>query len=274
MLAVLATSVVFSACAKSEAGGGSSTQASNAGTTPQGNTERETSKAAASSPDVTPVAKGYSPSAQAELAFESVTLGGEETEALPWLVALHGLGDTPQNFLHLLRGSDLRAHVYALRAIHPYGDGFDWYDARINGNQRILSRAMDVAVDKVATWVEAHAKDSQNQGKPVVFGFSQGGMLSFALATRRPELFRAAIPMSGLLPKELWPEGPRDVNIPILALHGTEDRVIPIAPARDLVSHLKTKGFDASLTEFDGVAHRIPSNVRARLLDNLTQHLK
>jgi predicted esterase len=80
--------------------------------------------------------------------------------------------------------------------------------------------------------------------------------------------------MSGLLPKELWPEEPRGANIPILALHGTEDRVIPIAPARDLVSHLKAKGFDASLTEFDGVAHRIPSNVRARLLDNLTQHLK
>lgn len=236
--------------------------------------ERQTAKSATTRSEGEPAAKGSLRSDDAELAFESVTLGGDATDSLPWVVALHGLGDTPGNFLHLLRGSDLRAHVYALRAIHPYGDGFDWYDARVTGDQAALSRGMNVAVDRVAAWIRTHAGDPRNQGTPVVFGFSQGGMLSFALATQHPDLLRAAVPVSGLLPKALWPGQAPSRNIPILALHGTEDRVIPIEPARDLVVHLKALGFDASLTEFDGVAHSIPPQVHSRLLGNLALHLR
>ena len=45
-------------------------------------------------------------------------------------------------------------------------------------------------------------------GKVVVTGFSQGGMLSYALALHHPELIEYALPISGMLPEVLWPTTP------------------------------------------------------------------
>lgn len=207
------------------------------------------------------------------LPYATLTLGGGEREQLPWIVALHGLGDTPDDFIQLLQ-SELRAHVYAPRALYPYGDGFDWFRVRVQGDPERLAEALRHAMAEVLRFVDARTQDPKNVGKPVVLGFSQGGMLSFALGAHHPERFRLVVPIGGLLPEPLWPKARPRESTPIVALHGTDDRVVPIAPARALTGHLGQLGYRADLLEFEGVGHGIPRQEHERLIEILASELK
>lgn len=213
------------------------------------------------------------PAAQSGLPYAARTLGAKKDDPLPWVVALHGLGDNPESFLGLLEGAPLRAHLYAPRALHRYGAGYDWFRVRVDGDPDELAAAMHTAVGELTAWLDARQRDPRNVGKPIVTGFSQGGMLSFALAVEHPDRFLAVIPISGTLPRPLWPATAPKKKVPIFALHGTEDRVIALGPTEALVSHLGKVGHEASLDRFPGVAHRIPGEVRQRLYELLVQAL-
>jgi phospholipase/carboxylesterase len=91
----------------------------------------------------------------------------------------------------------------------------------------------------------------------VLTGFSQGGILTFAVATSRPELVSSALPLAGMLPQRLWPRAPPagTQTVPLRALHGERDDLLPAAATEALVAHLRELGFDASLRTYPGVGH-------------------
>jgi phospholipase/carboxylesterase len=112
------------------------------------------------------------------------------------------------------------------------------------------------------------------RGLPIVAGFSQGGMLSYALALRAPDRLRLAIPIAGELPDPLWPAQPASgKRLPIRALHGTADVVIEIDGARKLVERMKSLSYDATLREFPGATHTITPEMQAELNTLLRQQL-
>jgi phospholipase/carboxylesterase len=222
----------------------------------------------------TAVAPEVSTPPHATLTHATLTLGGSDDEPLPWVVALHGLGDTPHDFVQLLSPSGVRAHVYAPRALFPYGDGFDWFQVRVGGDPERLAAALRRAMTELVRFVDERAKEPHNVGKPVLVGFSQGGMLSFALGAHHPELFRLVVPVAGLLPESLWPEQKPSVDVPIVALHGSADPVVPIGPARALTARLEQLGYQATLLEFEGVTHSVPPEERARLFEIVRSNLE
>ena len=95
----------------------------------------------------------------------------------------------------------------------------------------------------------------------------QGGMLSFALAALRPELYSAAYPLGGTLPRPLWPlRGDAARKLPIvIALHGEDDPRVPIGPARLGVQALRDAGYHAELRGFAGVGHGVSPLMRREL---------
>jgi predicted esterase len=80
-------------------------------------------------------------------------------------------------------------------------------------------------------------------------------MLTFALALRHSELVEIAHPISGYLPRALWPAAPSGRVAPIRAAHGTADDIVPFDPTRRMVDALAGRGFDVTLRAFDGVMH-------------------
>jgi phospholipase/carboxylesterase len=208
-----------------------------------------------------------------DLPFARTTLGGRDDEPLPWIVAIHGLGDTPEAFVGLLDGVPLRAHVLAPRALYPYGRGFDWFRQRVTGDPERLAEAVNDAAERLVKWIDVRAREEQNVGRPVVLGFSQGGILTFALAVQHPEVFRAAAALGGQLPRPLWPSTKPNVALPLLALHGSDDRTVPVAPTRALTAHLDELGYQVVLLEFPGVAHRVPLEMQTRLVDFIAREL-
>jgi predicted esterase len=101
----------------------------------------------------------------------------------------------------------------------------------------------------------------------VVVGFSQGGILAEALAVHHPERFSRVVPIAGMLPMPAVPATASKAQrrLPVRALHGTADDVIPYVAQRRAVAALAEAGFDAQLRGFDGLGHAVDDRVRAAL---------
>lgn len=199
---------------------------------------------------------------------ELLTARAEETEPLPLVIAIHGLGDTPENFIDLYAELSAPARVVAPRAPEPYGPGFSWFPIEIPyRDSAALGAGIGEAADRVAQLIEHLKPRFPTRGKPMITGFSQGGMVSFAVAVRHPEAVGFALPVSGALPASLLPTQPASTRrYPrIRALHGTTDDMVPITPAREAVSRLEQLGVDVQLREFEGVGHRITAAMSGEL---------
>jgi phospholipase/carboxylesterase len=203
----------------------------------------------------------------AGITYIETTTGGVDPEtALPLVVGIHGYGANPDDLASTLRSLDVKVRLVLPRGIEKTrSGGFAWFPMRKNKTD-LSAPGLDVAADRLAAAIDVITKTRPTRGRPIVLGFSQGGMLTFALALRNPELVAAAFPLSGWLPPELIP--PKDPNKAypkIIAMHGTADEVLPIQPTRDSVARMKERGFDVQLFEYPGVGHGVHETMRQRL---------
>ncbi|MEM7153091.1 MAG: alpha/beta fold hydrolase [Myxococcota bacterium] len=238
---------------------------------------------AEASPAANPPAGANEPAAPTEppwstaagLAYREVLLGtAEPNDPLPMIVAIHGLGDTPDNFRHLLATFPEPARLILPRGLDATeGGGWSWFPIRARDpDVEALSEGIATAADRIAAGIEDLRKERPTVGKPVVTGFSQGGMLTFTLAVKHPDLVGQAVAVGGWLPPPLVPEKRADgVDYPsIHALHGTTDRAVAYEPTKLAVDTLVERGFDVTLHTYDGVGHMITPPMRQDLYDRIT----
>jgi len=176
---------------------------------------------------------------------------------LPLVVMIHGMGDKPRTQYAARAASELHARFVLPRAPTPYKDGYSWFPYRIaSGNPELEDRIPERA-HQLAAMIEAIRREHPTRGRAVVTGFSQGGILSYAMALFHPDLVELALPVAGYLPEPLWPLVPvRGTRYPpIRAMHGTDDPVVAYAPTRTMTQILRRRGFDVTLRPFTGVPH-------------------
>lgn len=233
---------------------------------PQAKTARPTIAAATSGATPAPPAAD-GPNVAAGVHFIVRYSGDANPDATaPMVIAIHGLGDSPDNFSGLLAKLDDPARIIYPRGLSPYRRGFSWFS---RGAQR--TEEIRVAADKLAAMITALSQRFPTRGKPVVTGFSQGGMLSYALAVRHGHLVNTAVPIAGALPTELVPLRASNDAPPIFALHGDADPVLAIAPTRELTRILRERGFDADLTEYPDVLHTVSPAMHRALMRRLRE---
>ncbi len=205
-----------------------------------------------------------------------VTGGARAEDPLPMLVAIHGLGDSPEGFAGLVRDLPVPARVILPQGLDAHAPGWSWFPVRARDpDVDALARGIDLASDRIAAMTDELARTRATLGRPVVTGFSQGGMLTFNLAVRHGELFSAAFPVGGWLPPPSWPKGRAPAGAPpIHALHGDADPAVRYGPTREAVEALRARGWDAELSTYPGVGHAIPPPMRAELHRRLTAALK
>ena len=210
-------------------------------------------------PDALPDAKGWG-SAGGLHYLELVRGEARASETLPLVILIHGLGDRPRpDWLEVIDFDNRKLRMILPQAPTPYGDGFAWFEYRFRDQDPdALAQGISEASERLARMLNVLQKQRPTKGRPVVCGFSQGGMLSFALALRHPELVRYAVPISGMLPRGLWPERlPKGKLVPVHALHGTADTVVAFDADQKLVAHLRQLGYPAELSVFEDVGHTI-----------------
>ncbi len=214
----------------------------------------------------------------AGLHYVEIVTGGAASDAeLPMLVAIHGLGDDPRNFQMLVADLPVEARVILPRGLDEHGDGWSWFPIRARDpDVEALAEGIDLASDAIARGVAELVETRPTVGKPVVTGFSQGGMLTMNLAVRHGEQFSSAVAVGGWLPPPTWPEResvPPHVP-PILALHGDTDAAVKIGPTREAIEHLQGLGLEVELHEYPGIGHAIPPEMRGELHERLGAELE
>lgn len=201
------------------------------------------------------------------LRVTEVVLGRTDVDAeLPLLVQFHGRGSQPK----IPTGDHTNTPPIRLMlpwAPDPLGDGYTWFPLSITeGRDKVLGHYIEDRVQQLAHVIKRFAYLRPTEGRPLISGFSQGGMLTFGLALMRPDLVQAAFPLAGWLPPTLvdrhFDEG--RTYPPIRALHGDRDPVVPLEGTRALVRKLRELGVDATLEVFDSDEHELPPEAWAR----------
>jgi phospholipase/carboxylesterase len=175
------------------------------------------------------------------------------------MIGLHGLGDTPQLFFRAF-GTDMqaRARMIFVQAPTAHGNGFSWFE--LPGSLDAISMGsvadgIGSAGERVADLIEQLVREHAPPSRPVVFGYSQGGILGFYLAARHADEIAAAVPISGLLPSSML-----DLDgtpAPTFAFHGSRDELVPLEGARATVAAFRAAGGTAELREYPHLGHRV-----------------
>lgn len=194
---------------------------------------------------------GCQPAVGAKDGLEIVTGGARKTDRLPVIVALHGYGGAPEEITRLFDTFTGKARVIAPHGAERAHAGWGWFPADRPAYEH--PERVAAASDRVVAAI-AHAP--AGCGKPIVIGFSQGGMLSWAVAARAPERILAAIPLAGLLPNQLWPKKTTSPP-PVFAYHGDADNVVPLDEDEMTRDAFVAAGYAVTFKRMPNVRHRV-----------------
>jgi phospholipase/carboxylesterase len=183
----------------------------------------------------------------------------------PLLVLLHGYGSDESDLFSFADELPNELFILSLRAPHklqPYGNA--WYAINFDAQQNKWNdveqaqEAMKIIVSCIEQACTQYDLDKNNVS---LLGFSQGCILSMALAINHPELIKNVIGLSGYVCEEFIEEDrtKKDFShLDFYCSHGSSDQVIPVDWARETPNFLTEKGIKHKYSEFP-VGHGVAS---------------
>jgi len=164
------------------------------------------------------------------------------------MVVLHGLGDSMAGFYWMPQMLRLPWLNYLLvNAPHPYVIGYAWYDIEDPAPGVLEGRGL---LRRLFAELAAQGWASTDT---VLFGFSQGCLMSLDFALRYQEPLAGIVGVSGYafglerLPAEL---APRAREQAWLVTHGTYDELLPVARTHAQMEQLRALGIPVEWHEF------------------------
>ncbi len=182
--------------------------------------------------------------------------------AAPLIVLLHGRGDHAEAFLRL--AWRLAPHLagpvrfIAAEAPRPFGlgRGRQWFDPRDGSPASSLAARLG----ELDTFFAALTARYPEAPRPLVIGFSQGGMMALHLALERPDAIAAAVSLSGALAADVAAPPRGTSRPPVLVASGAADDVVAPERSEAAAARLEEAGHPVTRLPFDG-GHRVPDPV-------------
>ena len=100
--------------------------------------------------------------------------------------------------------------------------------------------------------MEVQEKYQVDTNRIYVTGISMGGFATWESLIRQPKKFAAAIPVCGGGDTS---HADQIRNIPVWALHGADDSVVPVECSRSMIKAIEKAGGHPRYTEYPGVRH-------------------
>jgi len=123
------------------------------------------------------------------------------------------------------------------------------------------------AAEKVRLLIaDLHHREPFDDGRVILGGFSQGGMVAADVAFRSDQSLEALILLSPtFVDEQHWMEGmPRRKGLPVFISHGRRDDVLPFAASERLAQAMRDAGLKVTWVPFDGI-HETPASVVTEL---------
>lgn len=175
----------------------------------------------------------------------------------PLILLLHGYGSNEQDLFSF--ATELPENYYIVSARAPYDlqyGSYAWYAINFDANQNKFSdnEQAKSSRDLIARFLEELIANLPIDTNDVtLIGFSQGAILSYAVALSYPEKIKNVIALSGYISEPAFDENylKNDLSrLKIFASHGTVDQVIPVDWARKTKPFLDKLGIDSIYKEY------------------------
>ncbi len=200
-------------------------------------------------------------------------------EKTPVLFMFHGYGSDENDLFSFASELQEELCIISVRApypMQPYGNA--WYAIYFDAAQGKFSddeQAIE-SRDKIAVFIdEAVAAYNLDADNVTLLGFSQGTILSYAVALSYPEKVKNVVALSGYLNEDIIIEGYKLMDfskLNIYCSHGNVDQVIPVDWARKAPVKLAELGIRTNLNEFP-VGHGVAPQNFYQFKDWLNTHL-
>jgi phospholipase/carboxylesterase len=165
----------------------------------------------------------------------------------PLLLLLHGYGSNEQDLFSF--ASELPEEYYVVAARAPYDLQYGshaWYAINFDADQNKFSdhvqssESRDLIANFIDEIVANYSIDAQNV---TLLGFSQGTILSYAVALSYPEKVQRVVALSGYLNEEIIVDNYKNndfSNLKMFISHGSVDQVIPVDWAKKAIGILNS----------------------------------
>ena len=176
-----------------------------------------------------------------------------KAEKNPTIILIHGYGSNAEDLFSFAPYLPKSHTIIALQAPLSMGDrSYAWYPLGMDETGTVTSDVdqawgvVDLLLENIKALSKEHALDPDDIS---LFGFSQGAILSWALAFKYSEKVRRIIALSGLIHESVPIE--KKPKFLAYAAHGTEDTVIRIDQAREYILPLSQKYDEIEYHEFN-----------------------
>jgi phospholipase/carboxylesterase len=185
----------------------------------------------------------------------------------PLLLLLHGYGSNAEDLFSF--ANELPDTYYVISAKAPYDiqyGSYAWYAINFDADQNKFSdnEQAKSSRDLIAGFIDELILNYSIDAKAVsLLGFSQGAILSYAIALSHPEKINKVIALSGYINEEILEENYRNNDfskLSIFASHGVVDQVIPVTWARKTTPFLDTLGIESIYKEYP-IGHGISPQI-------------
>ena len=178
-------------------------------------------------------------------------------EKNPLLILIHGYGSNEKDLFSF--ASELPDEYFIVSAQAPYNmqyGSYAWYAINFDADQNKFSdnEQAKTSRDLIAQFIDELAvKYTIDTDNVSLVGFSQGAILSYAVALSHPEKVQRVVAMSGYMNPEILEENYLQnsfSNLKVFTSHGTVDQVIPVEWGRKATPFLENLGINATYKEY------------------------
>ena len=192
--------------------------------------------------------------------------GRSRPGSLPMLIALHGDGDTVDNFYETaLDKISVPARIILIKGpiSHECGRVWPYSIAQFEEYGKAFREAVDLLTTKYPTI-----------NKPILLGFSGGGGMAYYQAVKHGDSYTYIFPISSLLSKEKLGSTSSKPSAKVYAYHGKHDEVIPFSEGKKTFKLLKKKKVNICFTEFESGHHGLFAEMKSEITQAVEKKLK
>jgi len=189
------------------------------------------------------------------------TQSASADDTLPLIIALTGDSAKYENFVNtVFKDFSIPARVVILES-----------------PSRIWPRRLpevEFYAQAIAEFAKHLANKYPTTGKPILFGFSGGGMMSYYSALTHCEAYSIIVPVAGALTsnqKTYEPLITMDDNCKVVAFHGNKDRAVAFSRGKKAFEILNNFSKNIEFIEFNGVHLDIFNDYNKLIMDKLAQ---
>lgn len=190
-----------------------------------------------------------------------------KSEKAPLLILVHGYGSDENDLFSF--SSELPEELFIISVRAPYSlepFGYAWYSINFDSDQSKWSNNEEAekSRDLIAKFIDEAIENYPVKNNSVtLLGFSQGSILSYAVALNYPDKINNVIALSGYINKDILPEH-ADIShykhLDFYCSHGSEDQVVPVVWGRKAQPFLNSLNIRNRYSEFP-VGHGVsPQN--------------